>query len=383
MRNLLLYLILTFLIFTVSFKLLAQTHPVNGDPPNDPGIPSFFKSRLSDVDAEIKQVQKGTVEKIATSPGGFPVYAVFYGENVDLQSQANYNSAVAARDVSYYAKKDPGSSPSVFFLGPVHGHEVEGMAGLLNLIHIGETGKDHRGKAWPMLKEKIDQCRIIIIPLANPDGRRRCPYDGFVGLPTEIMTKYGQGTRKDGSFYGWPGAKAVHPMKGDVGILGSYFNDNGINLMHDEFFAPMAAETKAILMLASAEAPDLTVSLHSHENYPVILQPAHVPWYIKELVYELALNVNQRYQDLNLPHRTADYIPAPAIDDKIYPPTKSFNLVSALHHVSGTMSFTFECSHGSISGKLPDPIVNYEDILDIQLYLYAEILDYAINRWEN
>lgn len=76
------------------------------------------------------------------------------------------------------------------------------------------------------------------------------------------MTKYGQGTRKDGSLYGWPGAKAVHPMRGDVGILGAYFNDDGINPMHDEFFAPMAEETKAIVQVARQEAPDITVSLH-------------------------------------------------------------------------------------------------------------------------
>ncbi len=68
-------------------------------------------------------------------------------------------------------------------------------------------------------------------------GVKRCPYDSFVGLPTEIMTKYGQGTRKDGSLYGWPGAKAVHPMKGDVKILGAYFNDDGINPMHDDCFS--------------------------------------------------------------------------------------------------------------------------------------------------
>ena len=32
--------------------------------------------------------------------------------------------------------------PVVFFVGPVHGHEVEALTGLVNLIHIMETGRD-------------------------------------------------------------------------------------------------------------------------------------------------------------------------------------------------------------------------------------------------
>jgi predicted acyltransferase len=43
-------------------------------------------------------------------------------------------------------------------------------------------------------------------------------------------------------------------MKGDVGILGGYFNDNGINIMHDDFFMPMIEETNAILKVVRDEA---------------------------------------------------------------------------------------------------------------------------------
>ena len=45
-------------------------------------------------------------------------------------------------------------------------------------------------------------------------------------------------------------------MVGDVGILGAYFNDDGVNPMHDDFFLPMASETEAILRLAREEARD-------------------------------------------------------------------------------------------------------------------------------
>jgi hypothetical protein len=371
-------------VFLFAFTLFsgltihAQIPIEEGDPPNPSDIPDFYRSTLSDLEAELANVQTGQKELIATSPGGLPVYAVFYGEKVESASVANYNSAVAAREPSAYAKKDSSTRPVVFFLGPVHGQEVEGLVGLINLIHIAETGKDHRGREWSQLKSKLDRCRIIIVPCGNPDGRLRCPYDSFLGLPTPIMTKYGQGTSLDGSSWGWPGAKSVHPMKGDVGILGAYFNDDGINLMHDDFFAPMAEETSAIMDLARSEAPDMTVSLHSHENRPRILQASYEPWFMKQRIDSLTRQLNQSYLDKGLPGVPSDWLGGPEVEDETAPPRASFNLISALHHVSGTMAFTFECSHGCISDRFPEPFVSYEDILDIQLILYDEILSFAL-----
>jgi hypothetical protein len=371
-------------VFLFAFTLFsgltihAQIPIEEGDPPNPSDIPDFYRSTLSDLEAELANVQTGQKELIATSPGGLPVYAVFYGEKAESASVANYNSAVAARKLSAYAKKDSSTRPVVFFLGPVHGQEVEGLVGLINLIHIAETGKDYRGREWEELKSKMDRCRIIIVPCGNPDGRLRCPYDSFLGLPTPIMTKYGQGTSLDGSSWGWPGAKSVHPMKGDVGILGAYFNDDGINLMHDDFFAPMAEETSAIMNLARSEAPDMTVSLHSHENRPRILQASYEPWFMKLRIDSLIRQLNQSYLDQGLPGVPSDWLGGPEVEDETAPPKASFNLISALHHVSGTMAFTFECSHGCISERFPEPFVSYEDILDIQLILYDEILSFAL-----
>lgn len=363
----------------------AQVKIEAGDPPNNTNIPGFFKSRLSDIQNEIENIKLGKVKAIAISPGGLPIYAVYYGEKEDLKPQANYNSAVAAGNPKYYAKKTKSTKPVVFFVGPVHGQEVEGIVGLVNLIHIAETGKDYRGKDWSSLRNKMGKCRTIIIPCANPDGRKRCPYNSFVGIPTEIMTKYGQGTRKDGTLWGWPGAKSLHPMKGDVGILGAYFNDDGINIMQDEYFSPMAKETSAILEIDRFEAPDITVSLHSHENRPIILQPAYIAMFMKNRVHDLALKLNKRYKDAGLVYWPTEWFWTPKADDEEFPPKTTFNLISALHHISGTMPFTFECSHGTVSKDSPDPFVSYDNILDIQLILYDQMFDYILeNRltWE-
>ena len=350
------------------------------DPANNTNIPDFYKSKLSDIDNEIAMMKKGSFEVIATTPGGLPVYGVFYGEKEDLHTQANYNSAVAAGNTAYYAKKSTDTKPVVYFIGPVHGQEVEGIAGLVNLVHIAETGKDYRGREWPELKEYFSRCRVIIIPSANPDGRKRCPYDSFVGIPVQTMTKYGQGTKKDGTLWGWPNAKSVHPMKGDVNILGAYFNNNGVNIMHDEFFSPMADETKAIMKIALEEVPDITVSLHSCECNPFIIQNSHAPVFMQKRIAELAGRLNKRYINLKLPHREEGWALSVSDNDTIPPPTESFNLVSALHYASGTMSFTFEGPHGTLEDG-----ATYNEILDIQLGLYEEMFNYIINNrlyWE-
>ena len=92
-------------------------------------------------------------------------------------------------------------------------------------------------------------------------------------------------------------------MKGDVGILGAYFNDDGVNLMHDDFFLPMARETEAILRLARREAPDMAVSLHSHEHAPVVLQASYVPAFMKERIQALSAKLKARHDQEGLPVR--------------------------------------------------------------------------------
>jgi hypothetical protein len=360
----------------------AEAAPSLPDPPPPADLPAFWKSTLADVDTAVASVRAGAVATIAVSPGKRPVYAVTYGTKDDLRSRANYNSAVAAGNAAWYANKARGTRPAVFFMGPVHGQEIENIVGLVNLIAVAETGKDLRGTAWPSLRDKIGRCRVTIVPCANPDGRARCPYDSFRGIPTRTMTKYGQGTRRDGSLYGWPGAKAVHPMQGDVGILGAYFNDRGINPMHDDFFAPMAPETAALLAVARDEAPDLAVSLHSHENRPVVLQTTFVPLFVKRRIAELSERVKARYEREDLPYGS---VLPPQVEDAEPPARSSFNLISAIHHVSGAMTFTFECCHGSVSERSPEPLVTYEQILQIQLCLYDEMLAFAFERqlcWE-
>jgi hypothetical protein len=137
----------------------------------------------------------------------------------------------------------------------------------------------------------------------------------------------------------------------------------------------MAKETQAILRLGREEAPDIAVSLHSHENRPVVLQSSFVPVFIKKRITELSRNVKARFEREGLPYGR---VVEPRVDDEEPPARSYFNLTSAIHHVCGALAFTFECSHGSVSERTPSPLVSHEQNLDIQLCLYDEMLRYIL-----
>lgn len=161
-------------------------------------------------------------------------------------------------------------------------------------------------------------------------------------------------------------------MAGDnVGFLGCYFDDAGVNPMHDEFFAPMGPEAPAILKVAREEGPDLVVSLHSHESTPALLRPAYVPAEVQQDIRSLAEEYYALLDKRNLPHDSPFEVRAEGGKSP-----ESFNLTSALHHICGAGSFTFECPHGLRDGCQ----VAFEQILDIQLTLYEAMLRHELDK---
>lgn len=264
--------------------------------------------------------------------------------------------------------------PVVYFVGPVHGHEVEGLTGLASLVHVMETGKDLRGKPQPDLRRLGDRCRVLIVPTGNPDGVARFEPRAIHDMPLDDFQFWGMGTWSDDTVAVWPDSKRQHPRTGPrIGYMGCYFNDAGINPMHDEFLAPMGPEAPAILKVAMEEGPDLAVSLHSHGSAPALLRPAYVPLEMQNEVRELAERCKGLFQQRGLPHGRLP-TPAPEQGD----PPAPFNLVSAVYHISGATAFTFECPHGVKGEKYCQ--VSFDQILDIQLTLYEAMLRHALAR---
>ena len=336
--------------------------------------PDFWKTDPGDVARAAGDVRRGQSRVLCRSAGGREIHLVSYGPKQPRRGTANYNSACAGRDPASYARKDGGQRPVVLLLGPVHGGEVEGVAGLVNLIQVAETGKDLRGRAWPEMAENVRHCRTLIVPLANPDGRLRFPRHSSVGTTLAERQRWEMGVDARGDSFRWPEVKRLHPMRGpEVNQLGAYFNDQGVNLMHDEWFAPMARETRALLDLAREEAPDFAVSLHSCASAPVVLQPAYAPWTVKETVTAFSKRLRDRYAAAGLPH--AKLGRPPTEDGREFPPP-SFNLTSALHHVCGAVTMVHECCNGVVDE--PYPQLGHGELLEVELILFDELLRFAV-----
>lgn len=318
-------------------------------------VPVYWKTGLDDIEKTIVGIKKGSVERICLSAGERPVYSIFYGSPNDVKGTANLSSAMGAGSMKYYADKSaPGYRPTVFLVGAVHGGELEGTAALMNLISILETGKDLAGTAYPSITSSATKMNFIIILCANPDGRARVPLPSMVGLDYESFRYLSQGTWKDGSLAGWPMCKSVHPILDAVEHLGSYYNDDGINMMHDFFFTDPASETKALLKIAETFAPDFTVLFHGGDNCePHMAGVGYLFEDTKEKIRAFQQFIADQFKERGFS------LGGNGVNET---DTKSFNLTSAIVHVCGEPAITFESNQG----------LNYFDKGKVK-YTYDEI----------
>ena len=353
---------LTFSVYNSTIEHdLIETHSVETLTSSQP-VPTWWISQATQISVFLKQrVNPRCLHTLAVSPGNRAVkYAAYGTAEPHLRGPANFNSAVGAGDSEAYFRRQSRRSPCLLILAGVHGAEVEGMIGALSILSIIETGKDLRGRAHPAFAKKLRQLRLLVIPLANPDGRGRVPYAGWVGLPTAEMHRVNQGTRQDGTFYNWPDCKKIHPMRGDVGFLGGYFDDHGVNMMHDEWSAPMSATTQNLLKLVHDEAPDVVLNCHSYEGVPVILPLAYAPRAVEKKIQAFTASYYQRLDRAGVSHKSA--LPQPLSREPVSAPPQSLNLTSMLYHVGAALPMTFESPHGLLDqpGRF-----SYRQILDL------------------
>ena len=302
-------------------------------------VPSYWKTGLDDIEKTVASVKKGRVELLCMSAGNRPVYSIFYGKPNELNRKANLSSAMGAGNMGYYADKSSSDyRPTLFLVGAVHGGELEGTAALVNLVSVLETGRDLKGKEYTVITASAEEMNFIIILCANPDGRARVPLASMVGLDYESFRYLSQGTWKDGTLSEWPVCKSIHPIKDAVEHLGAYFNDDGINMMHDLFFTHPAAETKAILQTAETMASDFTVLFHGGANSkPHLAGVGYLFEQVKEEIREFQKFIADEFIEENFS------LGGNGVDESN---TKSFNFTSAITHVSGTPALTFESNQG-------------------------------------
>lgn len=339
-------------------------------------VPVYWKTTLQDVEETLKLVKTGTVTLAAKSAGGRPIWMVEYGKSNLPKGTANLSSAMGAADYSCYADKSGGDYvPTIFFVGCVHGGEFEGTSALLNLIKLLETGTDYAGNSNEELVRLSRMAHLLIIPIGNPDGRSRVPFDSMVGKTLYDLRYYGQGTWKDGALCGWPGCKKVHPIKDYVDHLGAYFNDDGINMMHEDFFGGASSETRLVLDICKREAPDFSILLHGGDNcVNHMISPYYASLNTKREVQEVALATEKACRQAQVRYAVR---PIGTRENDAVPP--SFNLPSAMHHCCGTPAVTYESNQGLVDYK--EDIYSYEEIYKAHCIQFAEIVRYYLKKF--
>lgn len=340
---------------------------------NEINCPNWWKTSLEDVEQTLKLVKKGTVVEIAKSAGNRPIYRVDYGASNVKLGTANCSSALGAHDLNCFADKTGKDyNPTVLLAGCIHGGEFEGTMALLNLIKELETGTDYDGRVHPELIELIGKIHLIIVPVCNPDGRSRIPFRSFLGRTFYDLRYYNQGTwKKDGTLCGWPGCKTIHPIKEASEFLGAYFNDDGYNMMHEDYFGKASKESSALFDICRSDAPDFSILLHGGTNSLSGILP---PDYTTEEVLQDTLEVSNTLNEI---------AKAKGIPYKVYSTGtigKALSLQTAMHHLCGGIAVTYE----SNQGLLDAPGVSYdeEQIYTSHIDLFTETCRFVLNKFK-
>lgn len=322
--------------------ILAGASAADAKPPFRPieikGLeprPAFWKVRPAEIQELCQKATRGRSEIIARTPGGFPVYAVFYGQFTEGVPQSNWSAGSSSSTWRSYYQRE-GKEQTVLFCAGIHGAEAESVAAAINLIQMLETGKDFRGKSDPQLLDLARHYRLIIIPCLNLDGRARSP-DHLRKTSYEDFRRASQGTWADGSLIGWRGSKEYFPLPlAKVSYPGGYPNDEGFNIMHDASPGHIrTAEARGFLQLVERWNVDLVLNAHSCEYSPSLLDPGAInyPSYLErgrrcvQLVNEALCAAKLRDNVPTAPPKAAN----------------TFNLNTMAMLASGALALTLEC----------------------------------------
>ncbi len=353
-------------------------------------IPPFWITTIDEVNDFIQNnVRKGSYSTIGVSAGSRPIQAVFYGTPRDGAGTTTYSGSLSVKDIAKYRGKDNDKTVYLGMAG-VHGFELEGIMGMINLISVFETGKDLNGGEWPEIEALLDSLdRIILVPLVNPDGRHRIPirmeshkgHDPDAYLVHEYLNT---GGKEGGEIIGWPDVKEYIPMDfSQFEFPGGYPNDNGVNIMHDDFLGNVQPETQMLYDLTTKEKPDLIMNMHTgvpRSNYfmtmvPSYCEPSLIPVWIA--LYE-AVHTKLTQEGLQKSNNIEN-ISIDAARKASSINLSRYNLNTALNLHCGSLCVTVEDASHGYSGVYDngDPVVQTpEKILRSELIAHQEAMKF-------
>jgi len=336
-------------------------------PGMDPtAAPPWWLTKPKEIRAFLESLDGVKVEEIGHTAGGRPVIAAAWGEREDLPGRTSKSlaSALSGGDAAAFYGKGERSRQAILFVGNAHGTEWDGTVAALHYLNILVTGRDLLGREWPKLAETGRRHRFVLIPVLNVDGRERAlDHVHWINVTPDYMMMISQGLTRDGVVLQWPSAKLTCPIPPDsVKILGTYYNDAGMNLVYDAPFGPECQpETDALLRLCRREMPDAIVLSHSNNGSLVDAPSAFIPSHYKQKVHQLAACVGMRCYKDGFPKREIPRRPTFYAGEVFYQS-------DAVYHACGALPLTVEFPCGW--QNLPD---SHRGILDIGLAVLDEI----------
>jgi len=327
--------------------------------------PPFWSTCLEDISETAAKVRMMKANIIGKSAGGKDLIAFTSGELEEQHPTATISSAMASdRPESFYDPKLR-THPSLVLIGSIHGGETEGIATSLNCIEILETGKDIAGNEHPGLREKLQQLRLNIIPCLNPDGRERVGVSHLNNADIDHIYLVQQGLLKDGTPLKGRKVKETQPIPQDMmSFMGGYYNVDGVNLQHDDFFSnQICPENQALTTLFKNEIPDGFMTFHAHGAKPAFTGSDHYlfPGYEQKQVEAISYIVSRL---------TQQNIDAGQI---VSQPTASFYFQTYFSQMSGAVPLLFELPHG-----IKTCYYSFEEILEIGLITIDAWCDFAL-----
>jgi len=332
--------------------------------------PDWWLSAPEEVEAYLRSLKGVEVFSLGESAGGRPILAAAWGEHESLKGRTSTSlaSAIAGGDPEAFYGKGRRKRQSFVFLGAAHGTEIEGTVAALNFLNVVVKGRDLRGRQRTRMAREGRKLRIVVIPFFNIDGRARfAERRHFIGVEPDDYRLMSQGNWRTGEKLSWPKSKLTVPIPPDrVEPLGSYFNDNGVNLVYDAGFGDEAQpETRALIRFLREEMPDCV--LCSHTNSGSLVQPpdAFVPRHYQQRQMHMAAVAGarcrrERMKKSSVPRRTESYA------------GEVFYQTDMIYHVCGALPLLveFPCGYQNV----PD---NPDEVCDIGMYVIEEIVAFG------
>ncbi len=203
-------------------------------------VPNFWLGNLGGVDNYLRhRLHKGALGQFGASSLGYPLHVVEYPHE---------------------------GAAKFMVIGGTHGHEPGGVASVMNLIHLLETGRDLAGQPHDRLLELAGSLHLYLVPCLNPDGRSVCP-DSFYCQGLDTTSAYASGIQKNGDLVPYD-ADSEEPCyyfdPADALFVGGQFNGAGwaINRRLSDDHSE-AVEVQSLLEFVQGPGVQAAIDLHA------------------------------------------------------------------------------------------------------------------------